>query len=310
MKITVLDPAVENVNAGDEIISSAIKRIPGLGEYETERITTHRPLRLAERRIVSQSDLVVLGGTNAISSHMERFRQWLVDPDLLLRIRGKLLLLGVGWWQYQDAPCAYTRWLLRNMCTDQLPHSVRDSYTATRLGEIGIRSLMTSCPTMWDLESEKQRPLLSSPRAVITVTDYKHAPEVDSEWIRAVEANYSEVVAIGMGPGDAEYFSSLHLNKTSWGGVGVAALDRALIDSDFIGTRLHAGVFAIQQGRPSLVLSVDNRAREIASDTNLHVVDRTDVRGLEESLRSTPSRITLPMTAISQWTSQFGAFLS
>lgn len=41
---------------------------------------------------------------------------------------------------------------------------------------------------------------------------------------------------------------------------------------DYVGTRLHGGIHAMNMGCRSLILAVDNRASEIAKDTNLPVL--------------------------------------
>jgi hypothetical protein len=43
-------------------------------------------------------------------------------------------------------------------------------------------------------------------------------------------------------------------------------------DVDFVGARLHGGIRALQRGRRTLTIALDNRAREIAGDTGMPVV--------------------------------------
>lgn len=313
MKIVVFDPAVENVNAGDEIISSAVQGLPHLHQGDVERLTTHRLLRKSERDLVSQADLLVLSGTNAISSRMEKFGQWLIDPDLARRMRNKLMLLGVGWWQYQGPPNLYTRNLLNFILTDQVPHSTRDLYTHDRISALGKKSIMTGCPTMWSLPWDCQRPLIGSGRAVITVTDYKRMdPDIDRRWISVVKERYSEVDIVGMGPGDKSHFEGLGIDGVTWKGQGTVDLEAALQDAEFIGTRLHAGVKALQNGRPTLILAVDNRAKEISKSTGLHVADRADTLAIHRSVtgETVPPALTMNQESIQLWKSQYEEYVS
>jgi polysaccharide pyruvyl transferase WcaK-like protein len=306
LKVLVFDPALENVNAGDEIISRSIQTL-GLPNMENAiRLTTHRPLKLSERRLVSQADYVILGGTNALSSHMERFRQWLIDPDLAFRMRRKLILLGVGWWQYQEEPCRYTRTLFKQVFARDVPQAARDRYTADRLNALGHTTLMTSCPTMWRLP-EEQRAVGLSNSVVVTVTDYQRDVPVDRRWLDAVYSRYDNVRLVGMGPLDGAYmFEELNLPRKDWSGFGVDSLDAAVTDADFIGTRLHGGVRALQLGRPSVILACDNRAAEISRTTRLAVVDR---RKPDEIMRvlsgEVQKHLQLPLAAISAWTEAF-----
>lgn len=301
-----LDPALENVNAGDEIISNAIGALDLPALAAAPRLTTHRPLRLSERRLVSRADVVVLGGTNALSSHMERFRQWLIDPDLAVRLRRKVVFLGVGWWQYQDTPCTYTRALYRFISHPTIPHAARDHYTSHRLGSLGLRAMMTGCPTTWGLGAVALPPLGRSSAVVTTLTDYYQDPGVDSRWLLELKEHYAEVRMVGMGPGDRGYFDSLDINGIEWFGAGVDALSDALPDADFVGTRLHAGVHAMQAGRPALILAVDNRALEMRESIGLPVIERRLSDTLGEHLANGVSpTLRIPDEDIARWRTEF-----
>ena len=76
---------------------------------------------------------------------------------------------------------------------------------------------------------------------------------------------------------------------------------------DYVGTRLHGGIHAMNMGCRSLILAVDNRASEIAKDTNLPVLPRGgNLDVLEERICSAwETQIDLPTTAIQQWKNQF-----
>ena len=52
---------------------------------------------------------------------------------------------------------------------------------------------------------------------------------------------------------------------------------------DFVGTRLHAGIYAMQHKVRSVILSVDNRASDMAETYNLNVLRRDDPK-IEEFL--------------------------
>lgn len=306
MQVVILDPALENSNAGDEVISNAIREIDLPFLRGAERITTHRTLRLSERRLIAGADLVFLGGTNAISSHMERFRQWLVDPDLAFRLRGKLVFLGTGWWQYQGEPCAYTKKLLRFISSRHYTHSVRDNYTAARLRRMGLRAEMTGCPTVWELPSSI-RPMRQERAAIVTITDYYQEPSADRAWIDEVKKRYDEVRFVAMGPGDEDYMHSLGIRGIRNYGYGVESLRAAASGADHIGTRLHAGIQTMHFGSASLVLAVDNRAREMREAIGLPVAERSSASDVAEALDTEHSAsLRVPHDAIGRWVNQFG----
>ena len=92
-------------------------------------------------------------------------------------------------------------------------------------------------------------------------------------------------------------------------GPTLAAYDAALAagDVDFVGNRLHGGIRALQHTRRALILSVDNRATEIARDTGLPVMSLTEgMEALRARIRQPdPIEITLPHDAIADWRGQF-----
>ena len=83
----------------------------------------------------------------------------------------------------------------------------------------------------------------------------------------------------------------------------LSSYDECLINYSavMVGTRLHAGIRALQKGNSALILSVDNRAIEIKKDINLPVVSRfnlTEIKSilsqeLEIMIKSKKTEITL-----------------
>ncbi len=80
----------------------------------------------------------------------------------------------------------------------------------------------------------------------------------------------------------------------------------SLKDIDYIGTRLHAGIRALQYKKRTLILAVDNRAAEISKDINLPVIDREKVDQIESWINSSyKTEIKLPEQNIERWKKQF-----
>lgn len=77
-------------------------------------------------------------------------------------------------------------------------------------------------------------------------------------------------------------------------------------ECDYIGTRLHGGIRAIQKKKRALIIGVDNRAEEKKSDFNLNVVSRGDWNGLNSFISGRfPTKINIPVAAINLWKEQF-----
>ena len=76
---------------------------------------------------------------------------------------------------------------------------------------------------------------------------------------------------------------------------------------DYVGTRLHAGIHALNHGIRSIIVEVDNRSAEIAKDTNLPVIKRDAITsGLKKMIESEwPTQITIDSAAISKFVGQF-----
>jgi polysaccharide pyruvyl transferase WcaK-like protein len=77
-------------------------------------------------------------------------------------------------------------------------------------------------------------------------------------------------------------------------------------DIDYVGTRLHAGIRALQKKRRTIILAVDHRALEKKKDFNLTVLDRNDIHLLEGMIDDTfKTDIQLPLENIQTWKNQF-----
>jgi len=114
---------------------------------------------------------------------------------------------------------------------------------------------------------------------------------------------YDSLVFWPQGSRDARYCSILASDIEQLP-AGLPALDKALSDSctDFLGTRLHAGIRALQHGRRATIVAIDNRAQEIARDTNLPVIQRSlPAAARDLVLQQRSLRLTLPREEIERW---------
>lgn len=308
--IVVLDPSIDSSNMGDRIIResvlSVLRRIP-VPESRVQWLPTQRSLTRDEAVIAKRADVLIVGGTNLLSSNMPFYRQWKVGPRELRAFRGKVVLLGVGWWQYQKPPNRYTRVLLRHVLSTRAIHSVRDGWTKTQLEGVSVRSVNTSCPTLWDLPTLPERTPVRGDSVLITLTDYNRNPLTDQKLLTFATQNYSRIRIWPQGAKDARYVRGLQHSGVILD-PGLESLDFALQEpgTDYIGTRLHAGIRALQHGVRSTILMIDNRAREIARDTGIPVASRElreeDMQFLMEERKV---ELRLPIGAIETWLSTF-----
>ena len=329
MKICVLDPGLQtqdgapSTNLGDLIIQDAVSReiarlFPDAEKYH---YATHSPLTKERLASLSQMDVILVGGTNLLTSRFRPWNrwnetyqcwsnQWSINLLEAMKIR-RAVLLGTGWVQYQGTPDFFTKLMYGSALNKQGFHSVRDAYSYAKLNESGISNVLnTGCVTMWGFAEMDMDtiPETKGENALLMLTDYKKDHKLDSQLLQILKERYKEVYAWPQGTEDASY-----LKELEYSGVvlerslqGLDTFIQSGVSFDYIGTRLHGGMRCLQNQRRALIIEVDNRATEIAKDTGLPTVKRDDfatVSGcIEGAVR--PS-IHLPLDAIAQWRGQF-----
>ena len=87
------------------------------------------------------------------------------------------------------------------------------------------------------------------------------------------------------------------------------ALDELLasdIDLDYIGTRLHAGIRAMQFKRRSIIIGIDNRAIEMQKDVHFPIVLRDNLDSLQQRIYDEfETKLNVPFDEINKWKLQF-----
>ena len=77
-------------------------------------------------------------------------------------------------------------------------------------------------------------------------------------------------------------------------------------DTEYVGTRLHAGMFAMQHKKRTIILAIDNRVRDMNDAYDLHVVERDNIEELEEMINSElKTDVRLKQENINKWLAQF-----
>ncbi|MBW4578154.1 MAG: polysaccharide pyruvyl transferase family protein [Tildeniella nuda ZEHNDER 1965/U140] len=319
VKVCLLDPGIADhhktlsANLGDLIIQQAVLReITHLfGEQHIVNISTHVPLEEEHFQLIQASSVILVGGTNLLSSRMNHYNQWKIFFRDALRLQKRVILMGVSWWQYQGRPNFYTLALLHLALSSSRLHSVRDPYTELKLRSMGFWNVVnTGCPTMWTLANLKPDdiPQTKAENVLLMLTDYARNGELDRNLLKLAIKHYKTVFFWPQGAGDLDYVKSFSLPVT--------LLDRSLIaledlltmepSLDYIGTRLHGGIRCLLAKRRSLILKIDHRATEIARATGLPSADRHDFQSIEAWIKAPfVTRITIDTAAIERWRSQF-----
>lgn len=312
-KIVLYNPAVSSLNMGDHIIFDGVNnQLANLiqNSFNVE-VSTHLPIS-KYLKLTNDFDYKFVCGSNLLRGKMNRrFRQW--DINIFnAKTVGPCILIGAGWHQYGDDPNLYTKKLYEKVLSKDFYHSVRDSYTEKQLNKMGFTNVInTSCPTMWGLTEEhcKKIPKSKADSVVCTITDYNKDLERDTKLFEILCKNYETVYFWIQGDKDYEYYKELGINSTKIEIVNpnLKSYDFVLEkDVDYVGTRLHAGIRALQKIRRTIIIGIDNRAIEKQKDFNLNVVLRSNVEKLESIINSEFStNIKIPLDNINKWKSQF-----
>jgi hypothetical protein len=146
----------------------------------------------------------------------------------------------------------------------------------------------------------------------MTLTDYSREPKFDRQLLDVLKKSYRRVYLWLQGANDYSYLSSIaDPSEVEIIPPSLKAYDELLGDRslslDYVGTRLHGGIRALQHRRRALIVGVDHRSLEKQRDFNLPVVDRYLSAGeLEKILYSEkPCEIRLPTENIRRWKEQF-----
>lgn len=318
-KIFLWSPGVSNHtgkpsdNLGDLVIEESV-RAELVSTFERidklEVASTHMRLTPAERRLARQADHIIVGGSNLLSSYMDGYFQWdLIMSDAIAMRRA--ILMGAGWWKEQGVCNRYTKLLLGAALSWRGWHSVRDSYALKKLKQVGFRKVLnTGCPTMWrfagrDFSDHSRK---TAPKVLVMLTDYYPAPKQDKALLDLLNRRYEEVVLWPQGAGDEKYAKELEFDGMMLES-SLPALDRFLESEDrldYIGTRLHGGIRCLNAGHRIMIIEVDNRAREISTDTGLPTVPRGDLESIEKWIQESEEIVLkLPVREIQDWKNQF-----
>jgi polysaccharide pyruvyl transferase WcaK-like protein len=208
----------------------------------------------------------------------------------------------------------YTKYLLKRILSNKILHSVRDSQAENMLKSIGIDNVLnTGCMTMWQLTKKhcQNIPKNKADCVVFTLTDYNKDIVKDQLLIDILNKNYNKVYFWPQGSGDLVYIKKMkNILKIEVLGGNLFSYDELLdnknITLDFIGTRLHAGIRALQKSRRSIILGIDNRAEEKKKDFKLKVLSRNNINELENILiNDFKTEINLNEENINKWKNQF-----
>lgn len=311
------NPALCSVNLGDHIIvDSILKQMDFLfADNYCVDVSSHQPVSfMFTHRVLVGKEMSFVLGSNLLQGRLNSvYRQWKIHL-FNAKLLGPTVLIGVGWRQYNEPPNLYTRSVYRKILSHTYMHSVRDSYTESMMRKMGFDNVInTGCATMWFLTPDfcEKIPTQKGRDVVFTITDYLKDYEKDKKMISILLNNYENVYAWMQGMDDYKYYKELVEDEKRIKLVQptLEAYDKFLNENesvDYVGTRLHGGIRALQHKKRTVILGIDNRATEKKKDFNLPVMDRSEIHNLTDII-NTPfiTDIKIPLENINKWKEQF-----
>lgn len=311
--VIVFDTALHSLNMGDVIIQHYCKKV--LEEVYAGKEMVHVPTHVLPSR--NELDTIpgvknkVVCGTNLITPHFEEFTSWKM-PENLYGYKD-IIALGVGWGYYCDDISPTSVYVYNNILSKNGLHSVRDSYTEKKFKQMGIKNVInTGCPTLWALNKEhcSHIPIGKAKNVITTITDYDRDIESDSAMLEILLKEYETVSVWIQGNDDLDYLNDL-IDRARVEIIpnNFDLYSKALMrtDIDYVGTRLHAGIHALNHRIRTLIVAIDNRAIEMGKDVNLPIIMRDDIKEkLKEKIyEKRATEIKIPYEKIKVWKGQF-----
>ena len=316
-RIAFINVGLSTKNIGDQIISQACNQFLNDLEIPTLHTSSHLRIPFSKFKKYNYVDHWIVGGSNIIGNRLFRPGQLPISLASAYFFRPKLLMLGCGWIDNRTKVDFYSQIKTRLLYDIFAPHSVRDSETLRMLKNIGYKNVInTGCPTLWYLKSNINEKInkIKSQNCIFTLTDYRKSPEDDAHLIKIIYKNYKKIYFWPQGSSDKDYFISLFkkkfiteeiINSVKIIKSSLQEYDKILQEKniDYVGTRLHGGIRAIQREKRTLIIGIDNRANNIGKDNNLWVLKRELVKTTLETIinNNFDSNIKIPHQEISKF---------
>lgn len=320
-KIVLFDTSCGSHNLGDYIICESVAKELSdiIGDNYLVRYATHTPIEHFYQNnhknpaytYCKEATYKFIAGTNILQYDMlHTWTNWNVNVFNCVPYIGSILV-GAGVYPNRPTMNRYTQHLYKKMLSKQFIHATRDDRAKEALESLGMKAINTGCATTWSLTKKHcaQIPEKKSPNVIFTLTDYHKDIKADQSLIDLLVRNYEKIYFWIQGTDDFEYFKILqNTNTIQIIPPNLYQYKRHLISGnvDYIGTRLHAGIYAMQNFVRSIILIVDNRAADIQANYGLPAIDRHNVTDLEAMLNSDfTTNVHINEDNIRKWKEQF-----
>lgn len=321
--IILFDPSIRSFNKGDEVIMSSAEfelRKSGIlnGNFVIHS-ATHAPImtwyqdtsKNSRMRLYNNAKYKFICGSNLLWKSMVHLENSLNVDITNCGPYKDSILMGVGSGRAKQKINLYTKYLYSRILSKEYIHSVRDEATAVFLRSLGYKAIDTGCPSMWRFTPSfcSDIPHSKSKNVVFTLTDYGQNRELDQKLVNILLDNYESVYFWIQGIDDLAYIKSL----SNTGSIKIVSPDlesfSLVLEMDnieYVGTRLHAGMYALQHKKRTTILIIDNRTRDLSNSYDLHTLERNRIDDLPKLINSSFStNVKIKQDNIDLWMTQF-----
>lgn len=319
--VLLLNPAIGTDNIGDYIIyecvcseMAEIFRQAFVKEIPTQMPAFHSYAVWRNSFAVQNyatCDYKFIGGSNILAKDMRtHYPQWNVNIFNCKPLANSVCIgVGAGAGEHTDA---YTTHLYRKILSHSYYHSVRDERSKRYVEDVlGLKAINTGCVAMWALTPDfcVQIPAKKANNVVFTLTARTQVDPRDQMLIDTLKREYDHVSFWIQGDKDEAYFNMF----SNTDGIEVipphkAAYEAVLMRNniEYVGTRLHGGIYALRHKKRAIIISIDERARSISADTGLITIEKDTLDGLSSLINSEfETKLNIPFDEIARWKEQF-----
>ena len=320
--ILILDTSVGSFNKGDDIIMECTRKELSFLLKDNYELTLPTHLSPFHWYQVFRNSLYVqifkkckykfVGGSNILVPQLlTHLPQWNINIFNYQPMKD-CILVGVGAGQGAEGPINYySKYIYSHLLNNNFFHSARDERSKNYINRLGLKAINTGCVTMWMLTPDfcKQIPQNKSSKVVFTLTAQPDSDKRDQLLIDTLCNNYDEIYFWPQGIDDYAYLKTFnHIETIKIIQATKTAYQEYLVnnETDYIGTRLHGGIYAMRHKRRAIIIAIDERARAINEKNHLNCIEKDDILGLSDYINSSFStKVVMDFEAINLWKSQF-----
>jgi hypothetical protein len=261
---------------------------------------------------VENAEYKFIGGSNLFATNLRYPTNDLNINLLNCKPLKNSVFCGVGNSTLDKKTNWYTQKIYKRILSQEFIHSLRDEASREMLESYGFEGINTGCPSLWDITPElcKEIPNEKSDSVVFTLTGAgQRDPMRDQEMLSVLKKNYKQRFFWVQTIWDTDYLQTLNdIDDIVVIPPALESFSKFLVenDVDYVGTRLHGGIFAIRHKKRSIIITLDNRARNINRDNNINTLERENISELQSYIKSSfKTDIRVDFEAIAKWKSQF-----